>query len=106
MISNKIFKKEDMIHVLMIVISALLYSLGMSVFVKSGNLFPGGYAGISRLISEVLRKFFNISLSFSVIYFLMNRSSEPRSSLMKRSASMCRSYFSRSAASFSIIGLA
>ncbi|MCR5230712.1 MAG: YitT family protein [Solobacterium sp.] len=72
MISDKIFKKEDMIHVLMIVISALLYSLGMSVFVKSGNLFPGGYAGISRLISEVLRKFFNISLSFSVIYFLMN----------------------------------
>ncbi len=72
MIEKSNFGRSDLVHILMIIISAVLYSLGIAVFVKSGNLFPGGYAGISRLISEILNKFFSIKLSFSVIYFLMN----------------------------------
>ncbi|HCW56048.1 MAG TPA: YitT family protein, partial [Erysipelotrichaceae bacterium] len=38
----------------------------------SANLFPGGYAGLSRLISEVLRTYTPFPVSFSVLYFILN----------------------------------
>ena len=41
-----------------------------------------------------------------IYYFLINFSSVPISSLTKRSAVMCRSYFSRSSMIFCIMGLA
>jgi uncharacterized membrane-anchored protein YitT (DUF2179 family) len=44
----------------------------MQVFVNSGNLFPGGFAGLSLLVTRSLSKFANIELSFSVVYILLN----------------------------------
>lgn len=66
------FKKEDIPKILVVIISALLYSFGMNTFVKSGNLFPGGFAGISRLLSMAMEQYLNIRISFSVIYWIMN----------------------------------
>lgn len=65
-------KNNDIQYIVMVVISALIYSLGMNIFVKSGNLFPGGYAGISRLFSLLLTDLFKIQISFSIIYFALN----------------------------------
>lgn len=59
-------------QVVMVVISAAVYSAGFNMFVHSANLFPGGYAGLSRLLSAVLREFAGIKLSFSIIYFCLN----------------------------------
>lgn len=64
-------EKHDVILIIMVILSAAIYSFGMNTFVKSGNLFPGGYAGISRLISQVLA-LGGINLSFSIIYFVLN----------------------------------
>lgn len=66
------FDINDIKILFLIVISAFIYSCGMNVFVKSGNLFPGGFAGISRLVSAVLLEFSNINISFSVIYMVLN----------------------------------
>ncbi len=66
------FTKKDIPDICLIIVSALLYSCGMNTFVKSGNLFPGGFAGISRLLSMVLEDYLQIRLSFSVIYFTLN----------------------------------
>ncbi len=66
------FEKKDFRILIFIIFSAFIYSCGMNVFVKSGNLFPGGFAGISRLVSAVLDQFFHIELSFSVIYMFLN----------------------------------
>lgn len=60
------FKKKDIPNFFMIIISAIVYSIGFVLFVKSGNLFPGGVTGISRLLS------LNFNISFSIIYFLLN----------------------------------
>ncbi|MCR4950285.1 MAG: YitT family protein [Solobacterium sp.] len=65
-------KIQEAVRIFMVSLSALIYSLGMNSFVSSGNLFPGGYAGISRLLSMVLGRYVHINISFSVIYFLMN----------------------------------
>ncbi len=66
------FDINDIKILFFIVLSAFIYSCGMNVFVKSGNLFPGGFAGISRLVSAVLLEFCHINLSFSVIYMVLN----------------------------------
>lgn len=63
---------RDLGYIAMVVVSAFIYSLGMNIFVKSGNLFPGGYAGISRLAAMALSDFTGISISFSIIYFALN----------------------------------
>ena len=64
--------KKDFTTIFWVFVAALLYSLGMNIFVKSGNLFPGGYSGLSRLISQTAQVYFNIPISFSQIYFTLN----------------------------------
>ena len=66
------FTKKDVPDILLIILSAFIYSCGMNSFVKSGNLFPAGFAGISRLLSMILSSQAGISISFSVIYFTLN----------------------------------
>lgn len=66
------FTHKDIQYILMVIFSSLIYSIGMNVFVKSGNLFPGGYAGISRLLSLLSQEVFGFSISFSIIYFTLN----------------------------------
>jgi len=58
--------------VLMVILSAFVYSTGFVVFVHSGNLFPGGFAGLSRLLSQVSIQYLHIPVSFSVLYFGLN----------------------------------
>ncbi|MDO4520044.1 MAG: YitT family protein [Erysipelotrichaceae bacterium] len=66
------FNRKDWLYIAGVTVSAVIYSIGMNIFVKSGNLFPGGYAGISRLLSLLLDKYLHVSISFSVIYFTLN----------------------------------
>lgn len=66
------FTKHDIVILFNVVLSAAIYSFGMNYFVKSGNLFPGGYGGIARLLSEVFNHFFHLDISFSIIYFILN----------------------------------
>lgn len=66
------FTKKDIFNLTAVTVSALIYACGFNVFVRSGNLFPGGFAGLSRLISMVLNDWCHISISFSIIYFLLN----------------------------------
>ena len=65
------FSKKDIPNIAAIVVSALIYACGFNVFVRSGNLFPGGFAGMSRLLSMVLEDWFAIHISFSIIYFAL-----------------------------------
>ena len=65
-------EQKDLKRLCYIVLSAFLYSVSMQVFVNSGNLFPGGFAGLSLLVTRSLSQFANIELSFSVVYILLN----------------------------------
>lgn len=66
------FTRRDIAYIAGIIVSALIYSLGMNSFVKSGNLFPGGYAGISRLLALILSEAMGREISFSIIYWVLN----------------------------------
>lgn len=69
---NVRFVKKDIRNILMIVVSAFLYAYGIETFVKSGNLFPSGFAGISRLLIQVIYDGTGISIPFAFIYFGLN----------------------------------
>ena len=44
--------KEFLIRVLMILLSSLIISVNFKSFVSAGDLFPGGFTGITRLIQR------------------------------------------------------
>lgn len=64
--------KKDCKMVLVVTISALIYSFGYKVFVVNGNLYPGGFSGLSTLIVRLLDKYADIQVSFGLLYLLLN----------------------------------
>lgn len=66
------FTFKDIQYISAVIVSALLYSFTMNSFISSGNLFPGGFSGLSRLLSLISDTYLHFPLSFSVIYFTLN----------------------------------
>lgn len=63
---------EDFRRLLWAVCSAFVYSIAVVVFVDSGNLFPGGFAGLSYLIIRIFSKYLSVDLPFGVVYLILN----------------------------------
>ncbi|MFV0479761.1 MAG: YitT family protein [Anaerorhabdus sp.] len=57
--------------IVLVTISALCYSYAINSFVEVADLFPGGFAGVSMLISRLLAQT-GINISFSIIYLVLN----------------------------------
>lgn len=66
------FTKKDILYLALIVLSSLIYALNMNSFVESGNLYPGGFAGVSRLLANLSTTLFHVNLSFSFFYMILN----------------------------------
>lgn len=49
-----------------------MYSVSINAFVEAGNLFPGGFSGISLLITRSAKLYFDMDIPFSIPYFTMN----------------------------------
>lgn len=65
-------KAADLLYICMVILSSVIYALGFNIFVRSANLFPGGYSGLARLISEITIHFTSFPVRFSLLYFLLN----------------------------------
>lgn len=52
--------------------SAVIYSFAIVNFSIPASLYPAGFSGISRIISDLLGDFLNISISYSKLYLVMN----------------------------------
>jgi uncharacterized membrane-anchored protein YitT (DUF2179 family) len=66
------FSRKDIGYTALIILSALIYAINMNSFVESGNLYPGGFAGVSRLLSNLSSTIFHLHLSFSFFYMILN----------------------------------
>ncbi|MEA5026187.1 MAG: YitT family protein [Erysipelotrichaceae bacterium] len=64
--------KSDTKSLILVVLAGFLYALALTTFINVGGLFPGGFSGISLLIVRACAKYFNIQLSFGLIYILFN----------------------------------
>ena len=54
------------------IVSALIHSIAITSFSIPAGLYPGGFSGISRITSDIILKFFNTSISYSVLYLTLN----------------------------------
>ena len=72
-IRERSFWQESVaVRVLVITLSAFLYALNFKSFVAAGNLFPGGFAGMTRLIQRVAAVYLDVELPFSPINLMFN----------------------------------
>lgn len=66
-------KTRQVLRTIAIVIfSSFIYSLAINAFVEAGNLFPGGFSGISLLITRAAKQFYGVNIPFSIPYFSLN----------------------------------
>ncbi len=54
------------------VLSAVIAAMNLNSFVHFGNITPGGFSGMAILLVRTFEKYFNINLSYSILYVLFN----------------------------------
>lgn len=64
--------QDVIIRVLVIALSSLVIALNLKSFVQAGDLFPGGFTGLTRLIQRTCMENFSIELPFAPINLLLN----------------------------------
>lgn len=64
--------KRDIKRFLVVSLMAVLMSVNIKTFVRTGGLFPGGATGLTLLIQRSVLIFLNIHLPFSLVNILLN----------------------------------
>ena len=66
------YTREDVIRSLAVTISSLIMAVNLKSFVQTGDLFPGGFTGITRLLQRSALEFAGVTLPFAPINLLLN----------------------------------
>ena len=73
---NNTFKdfsfKKDGRRLLTAIIASFLFALNLRTFVRTGNLFPGGVAGLTILLQRSALKYWNLSIPYTPVNILFN----------------------------------
>ena len=64
--------KKIIIKFLMLTLSAVIFAFNTKSFIRTGNLIPGGFAGITILVQQIGRHFFNVEIPYSLLYLPLN----------------------------------
>lgn len=65
-------RKELAVRLAMMVLSSVLVAINLKSFVQTGDLFPGGFTGLTRLIQRCALEYANVELPFGPINLLFN----------------------------------
>lgn len=57
---------------LTVTVGALLMATNLNALVHAGGLLPGGFTGVTLLIQQCLQKYLNITIPFSLFYWILN----------------------------------
>lgn len=66
------YLKKDGKRILVICISAVIMSMNIKSFVRTGGLYPGGATGLTILIQSISQRFFHISVPYTLVNLLLN----------------------------------
>jgi uncharacterized membrane-anchored protein YitT (DUF2179 family) len=66
------FRRSDIGRIILCVLSGTIFSINMRSFVSTGNLLPGGFAGLTILIQNIVERFLGISLPYGPVYIGLN----------------------------------
>ncbi len=56
----------------LVLLAAVLMAVNVNSFVHSAGLFPGGFMGLTLLIQEIGKRFFNLAIPFTPINLVLN----------------------------------
>jgi len=70
--SNQSQWRETAFRLLGVLAASVLLALNLKSFVQAGDLFPGGFTGLTRLIQRCALKFWGITLPFAPINLMFN----------------------------------
>lgn len=65
-------QKSDVQRLILVVLGAVVMALNIKIFVRAGDMFPGGFNGLTLLIQRTAAQYFQIALPFTVINLLLN----------------------------------
>ncbi|MBQ0050815.1 MAG: YitT family protein [Treponema sp.] len=69
---NKFLLGRELKRLVLVLIGSVLMALNINIFVRSGNLFPGGFSGVTLLLQNVFLKFLGIKIPYSLVVYLFN----------------------------------
>lgn len=64
--------KRDLMMTLWVTISAFIYAVAITSFSQVAGIYPAGFGGISRIISDLTCKYLGFSIPFGVLYMILN----------------------------------
>ncbi len=64
--------KRDGKRLLLVLVASVLMALNIKIFVRTGDLFPGGVTGLTVLIQRLGMKFLNLEIPFTPVNVLLN----------------------------------
>lgn len=65
-------KKSKIFKLICILAGSILMAANIKIFVRAGNLFPGGFSGLTLLIQRSLQRFAGIEIPFSILNYALN----------------------------------
>lgn len=71
-LSEKKGLKVEIIRFLVLTLAAGIFAFNLKSFIRTGNLIPGGFSGITILIQQIARQFLNMNIPYSFIYLPIN----------------------------------
>ena len=69
-ISQSVLKEAK--RLLMITAGACIMAVNIKSFIRAGNLVPGGFNGITLLLQQIGRAFFDVEVPYTLINLLLN----------------------------------
>lgn len=63
---------DDVKRTALIIAAAFLMAMNIKSFVRAGDLLPGGFSGLTLLLQQIARHFWNLEISYSLINFSLN----------------------------------
>ena len=64
--------KKTIIKFLLLTLAAGIFAFNLKSFIRTGNLIPGGFSGITVLVQQIGRQFFGVEIPYSLVYLPLN----------------------------------
>lgn len=64
--------KKELKRFLLCTIGAVLFAFNLKSFVRTGGLYPGGFAGITVLIQNISEAYLGVSVPYTLVYVPLN----------------------------------
>lgn len=69
---DKDLVKKNIKTIVLVLIASFVMALNIKTFVRAGDLFPGGFTGITVLIQRVFEEYLHMQVSYTLINVLLN----------------------------------